>query len=267
MDVSVKLDTKAFEAAIVRAATALGRDLPEVYEEEADLLMRSIVKATYPKSKSQGNRRVLNDIKFTAVGVHARFLNILKQRFGSGPYAGLYRTRNGETLVVAYAKIIESPGELRAWHYARKHPITGRVSKPPRTRHTLDNPTKAFVPKGVLESYIRAEQKHVGAAKGGWAKAQLSVSRGRPLPSWITNHQKLGGVLKNFQPRIAGQQTFIASNSSPFAKRYRDANAIVKHALRIRQKALPKKVETQLKLRYKQNGFTTLGSDIIQNLL
>lgn len=259
MDVQVQIDSRAFERAMVKMAVALGRDLPEVYAEEADLLMRDIIKKTPPiPVKGAGIKRMLGDIWYTVHPLHERFLAHVERRFGRGRYSGRI-TLNGISKPIAYAKIIHTLPELKAWHHSFRQRSTGRVAG--NSGRGLDRPKKAFVSKGLLRSYERQSREHIGAAKGGWAAAQMSVGKGRPLAFWIAKHRKLGHVLKNFQPRLAGQQTFIAANSSPWASNWK-ARGVAAAALRNRIKVMPLKTERQLKLRAKQSGFGVFGSDI-----
>ena len=249
----VVIDSTAFEKALIKGAAALGRDFPQVLEEEIDLLMRRIIVLTPPRTKSQGQRRVENDIKFTAVGVHEKLLNIFRDRFGPGPYEGLYSFGKGRTIPIAYARILDTVGQLKGWHHQRQHRTTGRVAKVSGGQ-SLDNPQKAFVSKGVLAEYIRQEKGNVGAAKGGWAAGQLKVSRGRPLSSWIAKHRLQGYAIKEFKPRLTASQKFVAVNQSPFRKRFIDANRIVKDALKTRARDIARKTEVQLRLRFRQMG-------------
>ena len=246
---------------MVRATAALARDLPDVYTEEVDLLLRDIIAKTPPKTKSQGQRRVEADIRYTAYAVHEKFLHMLLQRFGPGPYHGLLNQGKGKTVPLAYARILTTVNQLRAWHEARRHSITGRTKK--LYSNYLDNPTKAFVSKGVMAAYLRQAKRNVGTAKGGWASAQLAVSRGRPLPTWITEKRHQGTHVKRFSIHLSEQQLFTAINRSPWAKRTRDANALVAASLRNRARQIPVKVEKQLKLRYSAAGFLVSGSNII----
>lgn len=259
MNYEVKLDTKAFETAIIQAAKAFGVGLPEVYEGEADLLMRGIIKKTPPGNKSQGNRRLEADIRYTAYAINERLLGIFQSQFGSGPYQG-YFSINGISRPLAYAKILTSVSQLRAWHQTRRNSTTGRTVK--RMSKFLNNPAKALVSKGVMAAYIREAKTHVGAAKGGWASAQLSVGKGRPLASWISSHRGRGGVLKSFSQSLTAQQTFIASNSAPWAKRKSEADSVVISELKNRARQIPVKMEKLLKLKFAGKGFRVYGSDI-----
>ena len=259
MNFDVKLDTKAFEAAIIQAAKAFGVGLPAVYEGEADLLMRGIIKKTPPRTKSQGNNRVEGDIRFTAYAVHESLLRIFQTRFGSGPFSGRV-LHGGQLQTVAYAKVLTSVLQLRNWHQSRRHKVTGRT--PQKYSDYLNNPTKALVSKAVMAAYVRDAKTHIGAARGGWASAQLSVAKGRPVPKWISKHRKLGTVTKNFSKSLLSQQTFIAANRSPWSKRSFEGSAIVRSELKNRSKQIPFKMEKLLKLKFAGKGFTVYGSDI-----
>ncbi len=262
MNFTVQLDTAAWERAIIQAAAALGRDFPDVLQEEADLLMRDIIRKTPPKTKSQGLRRVENDIKFTVVAVHAKFLAMLANRFGTGPYSGTINLGKGRVVPLEYAKILTTVNQVRAWHESKRHRVTGRTKKL-SSGQSLDNPRKAFAPKTVVADYIRQVKRNVGAAKGGWASAQLAVSRGRALPSWITDKRRQGSHVKSFAPKMSHRQTFIAINSSPWAKRPGEGPRIVKASLANRVRQIPVKLERQLKLRYSAAGFLVRGSNIL----
>lgn len=265
MTYTFKLDSAAWEKAIIHAAGALGRDLPSVYMEEIDLLMRGIIRKTPPKTRSQGMRRVFNDIRFTTVGVEEGMLAAMLQRNGSGRFSGTWNLGKGRVIPLEYARIITSLNELRAWHESKRHGITGRV-KNPKGGQSFDNPRKAFVGKRLLKRYIRQAQANVGTAKGGWATAQQVVNRGRALPSWITKHRGHGRVMHHFSRTLGGEQRFVAINNSPFAKRFFDADKVIQSELNNRARTIPKKLEHQLRLRFSAAGFIVRGSDIIHGI-
>lgn len=262
MEFSLQLLTKDFEAALTKTAAALDRDLDEVYREQIDLLMRQIMKLTPPKNRTQGLRRVENDLRFACVEAHEKFLQQLERRHGRGPASFPWRFKGGQEGTIAYARIIYAIDELRAWHRSRMHEVSGRVRKIDGGR-SLNNPQKAFVGKTVFARYLRELKQDVGAAKGGWAAAQQAVATGRPLASWMASPQKRlnGTVLYNLTG--GGPKSFTAVNRSPWAKRGQEPDRIVHDAMRQRLRAIPLALERQLKLRYTAAGFLVRGTDIV----
>lgn len=265
MNYTVKLDTKAFEKAMVHASAALGTDMEEVFSEEIDLLMRGIIRKTPPKTAAQGRRRVMNDIMFTVVGIEEGMINAMLSRHGPGRFSGTWNLGKGRIIPLEYAKILTSLNQLRAWHESKRNRTTGKV-KNPGGGQSFDNPQKAIVSKRILRRYILQVQGNVGMAKGGWAPAQRVVNRGRALPGWITKHRWLGSVSHQFSRKLGGEQRFVAINNSSFAKRFKDADRIIQGELRNRARSIPKKVEIKLKLRFSAAGFVVRGSDIIRGI-
>lgn len=252
----MQINSREFELAMVRAASALHRDYADVVREETGRLMQNLITVrTPPKTRSQGLKRVRGDILNVVTPVDERFLDVLERAFGKDGYVGEYKAKGRKRVRIGYSEIIRDFDRLKFLHKTLRNRRTGRTRKN-RTR-SLNTPDKAFVPKSLFNRYVRYQQKGLGMAKGGWWAAARHVYQRRAPAGWVTRKAGQGTAVVDLRP--GPRQTFIAVNRSPWANNRQVAEQAVRDAMRYRARTIPKALDQALRRRYSAAGFIVRG--------
>ena len=215
MNVSVQVNTDAFNDAVRRYVKAVGVALPQAMRTQARLLFGRIIQRTYPKTRAQGRKAVARDI--------GRAVRVLRpQEFDSKSIRRLIRKRDYEGLQAVFKR---SGNQMQVVPF---HPALHQDARDRRGRVRKETGI-ATLDREEVRAYLKRQQDHVGRAKGGWAAA-FQAAGGKPS-EWISRWAAVGLVEDRLADPVA---SFIrAENRSEWA-RYGDEDRIVSNALQSR---------------------------------
>jgi len=180
--ISLSVHSEELNAAILRYAQYLGKDLGIAVEEQARLLARRLADLTPPFNRKQGTKAVDRDIGrvylrnewFTEIFV---FRNpVLNQRVQD-------EVRAQDT--AALQDIFKNSSKLQRLHIESFDPArhakardrrTGKVTYPEPFSFPLTEQSK-------VKSYTRTMEKAVGSAKSGWGYCVVLL--GGKVPAWF----------------------------------------------------------------------------------
>jgi hypothetical protein len=176
----ISVEDLEFRRKLQRFQELTGKSLGDVLREQAKLLAERLMRLTYPKSASQGKKRVAIDIgrvylqnewfenifQFTNQSLQTRITNLVRGRQQADLEAIF---RNSPKLVRIHIEPFD-PGKHKA---ARRG---GRVNLPAPFSFPLQSQSK-------VRKYVSQEKKNVGLAKSGWGSCFQQLG-GSP-PSWL----------------------------------------------------------------------------------
>ena len=215
MNVSVQINTDAFNDAVRRYVKEVGVALPQAMRTQARLLFGRIIQRTYPKTRAQGRKAVARDI--------GRAVRVLRpQEFDSKSVQRLIRKRDYEGLQAVFER---SGNRMRVIPF---HPALHQNARDRRGRVRKET-GNATLDREEVRAHLKRQQDHVGRAKGGWAAAFMAVG-GKPS-DWIARWATVGRVEDRLTDPVA---SFIrAENRSEWAQSG-DDDRIVSDALQSR---------------------------------
>jgi hypothetical protein len=244
---NVRISTAQFTAKLAEYVKTTGKGLAVAVKEQAGLLAQALTKNTYPKSASEGKRRVEIDVKRVFLSSHW-WENVFKFRqvkLGER-VKQLVRARDEGDVGAVFGK---SPklSKIRIERFdPRQHEKLrrkGRVLVPDPRSYPLKEQTK-------IRQYIRSKGKQVGIAKAGWAGGAARL--GKPQPAWLNRSGKGDAVDKTAN---ANNPTVILANRVGY---FRDLDAkanIISRSLAGRAKAMIASAKRQLAEAAKRAGF------------
>jgi len=158
-----------------------GKSIGEVLREQAKQLAKRLQDNTYPKSASQGKKRVSIDIGkvFLTNEWFEETFAFKNEKLGER-VKDLVRAKNQGDLEPIFQnstrlrKLHIEPFDANRHREARKD---GRVSYKQPYSFPLTDQSK-------VKQYIAKEKKNVGTAKAGWARCNQLL--GGTIPSWLT---------------------------------------------------------------------------------
>lgn len=240
----VQIDTNAaeFTAALNRWAAHFGKTVPEAVRKEAAQIARWLSSApkwirpgTPPETKSQGTKRVRDDIRRTYNPLTEAYLTAAFQDEKLRAKVSRYvRDRKTEGLRAIFAN-------LGRKEYRDFGPEQHRQARDSRGRVNRSSP---FVTADVQEvaAYSRRKEANVGMARGAWVPFLLHL--GRSAPAWLTRHAMQGSFTDD-TARSANPSVTL-TNRSPWAGYRDETNRVTANVLRGRAFALAKAIETSL---------------------
>ena len=181
---------KKFERSLKKYSNATGKTVTEGLVEHAATAAGMLVKATPPKSASQGKKAVLRDVK-RVYGCTAQITVFLKRHAPKlvGPFSAAVRKGDWVTAGNIASKAMSFPVEAKSTFDG------GKAHKSRRDRHgrikkgtektTIDNCGNTII------KYARTVGKEAGYAKSGWATA-INQLKQKTFPKWISNHRQSG---------------------------------------------------------------------------
>lgn len=213
---------------------------PEIIREQMRLLLLRMVKATPPRTRAQGRRKIDADIRrvfadFGDVRFDAPRLNNprFRKAWRQNDYHIIQRFLGPGNFTEGYR--LASIPDYQVHQTARKD--YGAVS-----RHR--QPHVAITRRGKLRAYIRDIQQRVGIAKAGWiAAARDTHAR---LPQWLNAHGLRYSTRVDRATRRRNPY-YEAHNKAHHLAQLNRGGKIVEFALRARARDMQKRVNHLIK--------------------
>lgn len=201
MNVDFKVETKAFENALVKYKIACGKSFQFVIKQQARLVGEKLIKFTPPKKQSVGKANVARDIGkvFADLGNSKWEDKSLNKMWKAGNFEGVKKAlenhpEKDKLPIFKYERIFKQPvANIHKFALTSK----GRVPKNWQTRYAIGK-------KGELKKYILKVQKRVGIARSGWLAGVFKL--GGKAPSWVSRHGTSQG---SFIDKSSGDNPFV----------------------------------------------------------
>lgn len=252
----LKLNTAAFDAAVIRFAMTSRKTAAEVMKDQARLLFVEVAKITPPygggastgrKAEAQGKAAVERGIR-SIYGTPSDAYDVLADKSPAKADAFWYLRTNGE--IEAASRILrEETGKgLTSFDGGSLHNRFGRGAK---RRNRSKRYVTTFVEDAQsLKSYIMQQQANVWWLASGWSDALRTL--GAKLPYGV-DKQDAPGRLK---VEINDQRIVITMiNQVSFGREVRDIERRINFALNKRVGALDRRWETYINRTAKDAGF------------
>lgn len=236
-----------------RFAAFAKRDTDEVLTDQARLFLRDLAKTTapmvnfnapgesYAAQRRAGLAATKNDIErvFTPLEDLVVIKNAQDPKFAARMkgYIQSGRIDYLQTVIpllepsIRPEDITDSNEKLRAVHLSQRDK-RGRVRR---------RPHRFFVPKALLQSYVKQRQRWVGLLKAGWgvAAARLKVA----LPQWVSSQPSSGRIAMVF----GDEASYIRlTNSVRYADDKRGQDT-VRECFKRRSQAMRRQIEAKLR--------------------
>jgi hypothetical protein len=178
--ISLAVDTAGFTRSLQQYAAVTGKAIGEVVKEQAKLLAKRLQDLTYPKTASQGKKRVAIDIGkvYLQNSWFENTFGFTKQALGDR-VKQLVRSQD----VAALEKLFENSQRLNKIHIeafdAAKHKQAQR-----KGRVNYKQPFSfPLAEQSRVKSLEKEKKAKVGFAKSGWAACYNAL--GGSVPSWL----------------------------------------------------------------------------------
>ena len=239
--ITARVDTRPFETALAEFASVARKSLDHVWKQQAGILVGHVIAVTPPggkkgqalndrggidrSAKARGESRIAADIAAifpTATAPEDEVLGWIR--------AGIKVKPTKHARAAQVRDIAFTLADMARVHRIARNPQTGRT-------RTLAGDNMAFARPALLRTFIRQQQKQVGALNAGWLTAaeQLKTAK-RNTPAWITRHGRRGGSAQISSTR--GRTRITIANHQPWFPSGMDGRVAL--ALRRRESGLIK---------------------------
>lgn len=261
----LKLDTAAFDAAVIRFATTSRKAAAEVLKDQARLLFVEVAKITPPyggkassgrKAEEQGRTAVARDI-YSLYGTRSDAYDVIAQ--SNVPAANAFWSHLGkgnEALASSILRDVTGKG-LGKFDGGTLHKRTSGGSR----RRTARSNAKTQNARGFvffvtdaenLAAYVSKRQTHVWWLASGWSDALRSL--GAKVPFGTDRHGAAPGRLR---VEITDQRIAITmENQVSFGRGVKDIERRIQFALNKRVGALDRRWETYINRAARDAGFS-----------
>jgi hypothetical protein len=229
LDLSVQTD--AFNNAVTRYVTTLGKDSRAAIRYQSMLLAKRLVQFTPPKTRSQGRKAVKRDIERAVTPIRP-------SDFSSKSIRKLIRARDYAALEVIFSRF--ERGAMAGFAVV---PFTPELHTKRRDRRgRVRKSAKVASPDAKeVKAYVAEVQTRVGRGKSGWAKAVTQL--GGNVPAWLAKHSGTGVV----QDQTRGPDPWVRMRNQSEWARGVDTDVILSNALRSRQRDIVKSIEKTIR--------------------
>lgn len=186
------VEYREFNDAVRNFAGLMGVSLGEAVKEQAKQLAKRLSDRTYPKSKSQGNNAVSNDIQkvYLRSEFYLNKFNFSNQTFGDKAKQ-LISAKDAGQLKQLFYKKGGGWAKIKVEDFdASKH----KAARGANGRVTYKSPFSFPLNDSAIKKLIKTNQKNVGMARSGWAFCYGKL--GGSVPSWL-NKSGTGRVEDN----------------------------------------------------------------------
>jgi hypothetical protein len=198
--IQLKIDTSKMEAALADFAKEARKDLGAMMKSQAGIIVGHVIALTPPASgkghqmsesggvdnsaKRRGEDSVEADIRKIFIPT-----KLSEKRAAGAAAAGFSVRPAGSQRAMIVRDTAFDLAKMKKVHGYARNPMSGRT-------RTLNGISLALTKAGLLNKYIRQEQRKVGLLSAGWIPAARAVNTAkRSTPAWISRHgQQPGGA-------------------------------------------------------------------------
>lgn len=235
--VTLELDTTKLNSRIEELHDALagqGADVSTIFEDEARLFMRQVIRLTPPKTKEQGERAIGGDLLKIFTPVNEDMLDDLIIQHGHNNIDAWLTSAGGDKKHIQW-DYADNTGEVMADFHKRNRNSRGRTYDLKKNRGDI-----WYSPFVVsFENFAKFRDKmfaRVGRRKAGWAVSLFRL--GGKAPRWISRH--LSGAKGEYHNTYSlDHPSIVMINRSPGISQ--DWH-FVQGAMRVRYQAIGKRI-------------------------
>jgi hypothetical protein len=199
--IQLKIDTSKMEAALADFAKEARKDLGAMMKSQAGILVGHMIALTPPASgkghqmsetnggedhsaKRRGEDSVEADIRKIFIPT-----KLSEKRAAGAAAAGFSVRPAGSQRAMIVRDTAFDLAKMKKVHGYARNPLSGRT-------RSLNGLSLALTKAGLLNKYIRQEQRKVGLLSAGWLTAARAMNTTkRSTPAWISRHgQQPGGA-------------------------------------------------------------------------
>ena len=236
-----QVDTRQFSARIEELHDALigkGRagDAAMVFEDEARKFLTTVINVTPPRSRSQGEQAIKNDMYNIFTPIEEGLLNEIGEKFGVNSIDTWITDTSGSRQHLHWSRLDPTGAGMAAWHLENRdaHGRT-RLRNPFKIgRHSEDWYSAYVVTKKDFDDYVVKVQKGVGLRKAAWGLALVKL-KGK-LAGWVFNQVATGNPKGEAQVKLEGDKPAISMRN--FSPGILDDQRVVNYALAVRYRAI-----------------------------
>jgi hypothetical protein len=239
MTVSVQFNSDSFIKAMNYVSQQSGLSMQTILRSQMSLWAKSLVRMTYPKKKTDGEKAIFDYTAGKLKGDLGRLFkpipdnewkdneNFFETVAGENIPAGTYvfKAKTGAVYGVENDYVVNDIDSMRQ-HHQKNRGKNGRVTR--AGSYTRDVGRWKFVDKyhvkwSMLRQYAKEVMSHVGREKAGWlmaanyfnSKSDKLIDKGR-IPNWVDRHEEWaisrGGYKDTVQPqKMAGEVVAYSS--------------------------------------------------------
>lgn len=240
--VTVDLDYSRLNGRIEELHDALARqggDVSTIYEDEARLFLRQVIRLTPPKTKQQGEAAIDRDLMKIFEPLNSDFVDDLIIEHGAHDIDTWLTVASGEKKRIKFTYADNTGGPMANFHH-RNQDNRGRTYNLKRQK----DPNVWYAPYVVsydnFKKYADRVKSHVGRKKAAWGKSFIEL--GGKLPSWISRH--LSGAKGEFHnSRNPEKPSITMTSRAPGVSQ--DAH-FIRGALRVRYESIGRRIKLVL---------------------
>ena len=239
MSVEVKIDTRAFDAALLRFGVESKKSSARILREQGSLFVRDVLAITPPAGNGKkgaaataaGKGRIAGDLRRIFKPMSDDGISAFRDFYGDGGNTAGF-SHKGASVIGNVTEKILGFSQMAAWHLARRKK-NGQVVNVHRAVTTglkvkdLKGLDIGIVRRQDFQKYLKLVQSQVGLLASGWNAAAAAL--GRSVPVWVSRH---GSSRGQCEVRASGPTLKIRiSNSVKFATNVRGLPLRVQAAL------------------------------------
>lgn len=218
----IQVDNQKFLRKMKKYQEITGKEIGQLVNNAARLCALECLKATAPKDKQQGEKKVAGDIRNLFTIVNPSWWKEVNKgtAFASGGAA--IHDRSGKVWATEAQTQISDLSTAKDWHTSHKN-AAGRTNR-------LGLLERAIIKQATYRKYLKQTLTKVGIAKAGWAivaeKCNADVREPlKGIPAWVKrNMPKASGKVSALMQKEGFGFSIDITNSVGYARATLDPN-------------------------------------------